>query len=413
MCLAFVEALRTYGVPEEVLTDNGKVFTGRFTRPMSTEVLFERICRQNGITTRLTRPRSPTTTGKIERLHQSLQNELLDDHGPFETMSDAQAAIDGWRGEYNTTRPHQSLGMAAPAERFQAKATDGLELMVPTQLSDPAATVLDTEEAPEAASAWTSGLQRVWQPPEAVELKREVPPSGNMWIGGQQVWFGPAMAGRVITIWVDQSRMHVLLDGVRLKTLPSRLGPAALARLARSGAVPAGPAPLPELDEGGDSIDVDRTVNAVGTVGLAGRQYSVGVHLAGQRVTLRLQGHTMAVLAGNKLLRTLPCTVPVSDRPRLRGTRPSPKDPIVLTDPVRVERKVDQNGVLHVATQKVRVGKTHAGKVVTVHVRADLLHVEIEPGLVLDFPRTNHQALRQHKAHAPERIPRAYPHRKT
>jgi len=27
------------------LTDNGKVFTGRYTRPMSTEVMFERICR--------------------------------------------------------------------------------------------------------------------------------------------------------------------------------------------------------------------------------------------------------------------------------------------------------------------------------------------------------------------------------
>jgi transposase InsO family protein len=31
-------------------------------------VLFERICRENGITPRLTKPRSPTTTGKIERL---------------------------------------------------------------------------------------------------------------------------------------------------------------------------------------------------------------------------------------------------------------------------------------------------------------------------------------------------------
>jgi transposase InsO family protein len=28
-------------------------------------VLFERICRENGITQRLTKPRSPTTTGKI------------------------------------------------------------------------------------------------------------------------------------------------------------------------------------------------------------------------------------------------------------------------------------------------------------------------------------------------------------
>ena len=67
VCLAFVQALREYGAPEEVLTDNGKQFTGRFTRPRPGEVLFERICRENGIVARNTKPRSPTTTGKVER----------------------------------------------------------------------------------------------------------------------------------------------------------------------------------------------------------------------------------------------------------------------------------------------------------------------------------------------------------
>jgi transposase len=72
VCLAFVDAMRIYGVPEEVLTDNGKVFTGRFHKPgVPVEVLFDRICRENGITHRLTKIHSPTTTGKIERLHQT------------------------------------------------------------------------------------------------------------------------------------------------------------------------------------------------------------------------------------------------------------------------------------------------------------------------------------------------------
>ena len=73
VCSAFVAAMRTYGVPAEVLSDNGKQFTGRFGKPRPAEVLFERICRENGITQRLTKPRSPTTTGKIERLHQTLR----------------------------------------------------------------------------------------------------------------------------------------------------------------------------------------------------------------------------------------------------------------------------------------------------------------------------------------------------
>jgi transposase len=98
VCLAFVGAMGVYGVPEEVLTDNGKVFTGRFHKPGApVEVLFDKICRENGITHRLTKIHSPTTTGKIERLHQTLQRELFDVHGPFESIGSLQAALDAWR----------------------------------------------------------------------------------------------------------------------------------------------------------------------------------------------------------------------------------------------------------------------------------------------------------------------------
>lgn len=67
VCAAFADALGAYGIPDEVLTDNGKQFTGRFTKPRPAEVMFERICRENGIVARNTKPRSPTTTGKVER----------------------------------------------------------------------------------------------------------------------------------------------------------------------------------------------------------------------------------------------------------------------------------------------------------------------------------------------------------
>ena len=146
---------------------------------------------------------------------------------------------------------------------------------------------------------WATGRQRLWQPPDAVEVKRAVPPSGNMFVGGQQVWLGPALAGRVVTIWVDTSRLHVILDGsAQNVAVPD--GAAQLARLVRAGATPAGPAPLPELAEHGEGVDVDRTGFASGLVSLAGRYFRIGYHLAGQRVTLRLQGNVMAVLAGNK-----------------------------------------------------------------------------------------------------------------
>ena len=122
VCGFFAEAMKRHGVPEEVLTDNAKVFTDRFgLRP--SEVLFDRICRENGITHRLTAPASPTTTGKIERFHRTLRTEFLAGR-IFESLEAAQAELEAWVGDYNTNRPHQSLKMATPAERFQLRRVD-------------------------------------------------------------------------------------------------------------------------------------------------------------------------------------------------------------------------------------------------------------------------------------------------
>jgi transposase InsO family protein len=116
VCDALELALASHGVPEQILTDNGKVFTGRYNNP-PTEVLFDRICRVNGIEHLLTKPRSPTTTGKIERFHRSLRTEFLTDT-TFETLAAAQQRLDAWVTTYNTDRPHQSLDMHTPAERY-------------------------------------------------------------------------------------------------------------------------------------------------------------------------------------------------------------------------------------------------------------------------------------------------------
>jgi hypothetical protein len=96
-------------------------------------VLFERICRRNGIEAILTKPRSPTTTGKVERFHQTLQADCFAAHGPFTDLAAAQAAVAVFRTEYNQDRPHQALDDAAPASRFvpvpeQVRAELGLDI---------------------------------------------------------------------------------------------------------------------------------------------------------------------------------------------------------------------------------------------------------------------------------------------
>jgi transposase InsO family protein len=117
VCDGLGQALATYGPPQQILTDNGKVFTGRFHHP-PVEVLFDAICREHGIEHLLTQPRSPTTTGKIERFHRSMRVEFLSDKTAFPTLKAAQQALDEWVSYYNNERPHQSLDMATPAQRF-------------------------------------------------------------------------------------------------------------------------------------------------------------------------------------------------------------------------------------------------------------------------------------------------------
>jgi len=121
VCEALLAALRQHGIPEQILTDNGKVFTGRFG-PVgsSAEVLFDRICAENGIRHLLTAPRSPTTTGKVERWHKTIRAEFLAEHDhQHATIAELQAALDAWVVHYNTERPHQALGMRPPIERFR------------------------------------------------------------------------------------------------------------------------------------------------------------------------------------------------------------------------------------------------------------------------------------------------------
>jgi hypothetical protein len=65
----------------------------------------------------------------------------------------------------------------------------------------------------EAAAQPTAAKAHDGQP--AVEVDRVVPPPGHLWIGGQQVWLGPALSGRQVTLWADAVSLDVRLMGGR------------------------------------------------------------------------------------------------------------------------------------------------------------------------------------------------------
>lgn len=163
-------ALQCHGVPEQILTDNGKVFTGRFgPGGSSSEVLVDRVCVENGIRHVLTAPRSPTTTGKVERLHKTMRAEFFADADRvFATIDELQAALDGWVDHYNHDRPHQSLGMRAPAQRFALATGPELEVVEPSQRSLPMGTVAPHPcvricAVPACGGGWISSGRSDWR----------------------------------------------------------------------------------------------------------------------------------------------------------------------------------------------------------------------------------------------------------
>jgi transposase InsO family protein len=377
-CLAFSEALRRYGAPEEVLTDNGQQFTGRFAR--GGEVLFDKICRRNGIAHRLTQPSSPTTTGKIERFHQTLRRELLDDARAFTSLLEAQAALDDWVREYNSERPHQALEPRAPvtpAERFQPAPDEQRELL-PLWLPGGLAVAPEPTGVPSVERALDAGAAEVVTG-GPVEFERVVPPSGNLWAMGRQFWLGPARVGQTVRFWAGVDVIHLSIAGARVKSLRSHLSTVDLSRLAHEGAVPAGPPPLPPAEDGA-AIEVDRAVNKGGIVSLAGKQVLAAEILGGRPVIVRIEPATLMFLDPHtrELLRVRPNPLTREQALRLQGARPAGPPPRPRTEPITVQRRVSATGVITVCRQHVALGRIHAGRTVRVHVSEHTLAIDLD-----------------------------------
>jgi transposase InsO family protein len=72
-----------------------------------------------GVKTGYIEPESPWENGYIESFNGKLRDELLNGD-IFDILFKAKVLIEQWRIEYNTIRPHSSLGYRPPApETFE------------------------------------------------------------------------------------------------------------------------------------------------------------------------------------------------------------------------------------------------------------------------------------------------------
>lgn len=94
------------GRPRELLVDNGPEFIG---------LALDRWAYEKGVVVHFTRPGKPTDKAHVESFNGKFRDECLNQNF-FLSVPDARAIIEAWRVDYNTVRPHSSLGQLTPAE---------------------------------------------------------------------------------------------------------------------------------------------------------------------------------------------------------------------------------------------------------------------------------------------------------
>ena len=94
------------GAPTHIRCDNGPEFISK---------ALHRWCSSKGSETAHIEPGSPWQNPFVESYNGKLRKELLDLE-LLDSVLEAQVLIDDWREEYNTYRPHQSLGYLTPVE---------------------------------------------------------------------------------------------------------------------------------------------------------------------------------------------------------------------------------------------------------------------------------------------------------
>jgi transposase InsO family protein len=117
----FRKAVAAHGVPYSTLTDNGMVFTTRFSGGKGGRNHLEHELHRLGIIQINSSPGHPTTCGKVERFHQTLK-KWLTSQPRATTITELQTQLDAFAETYNHHRPHRELPhRATPAATYTAR----------------------------------------------------------------------------------------------------------------------------------------------------------------------------------------------------------------------------------------------------------------------------------------------------
>jgi putative transposase len=99
---------KRYGKPSRIRVDNGPEFVSKE---------LDLWAYANGVILDFSRPGKPTDNAFIESFNSNFRKECLNQHW-FLSIEDAENKIEAWRKDYNTYRPHSSIGDIPPEKVY-------------------------------------------------------------------------------------------------------------------------------------------------------------------------------------------------------------------------------------------------------------------------------------------------------
>lgn len=172
-----------YGKPQYLLTDNGSWFVnkdGAVTR-------VQMFLKERGIGHISTGVRRPTTIGKVERFHRTLNQELIKKFR-FKNLEDAKEAFEAYRYYYNYRRPHQAVGNLPPISRYE---------FVQREFPEPPVTIFYPEGS----------------------LLRKVRGNGCIAFQGNEIYISQILVGKLVKVEQKRNLLEVYHDSKLIKTV--------------------------------------------------------------------------------------------------------------------------------------------------------------------------------------------------
>ncbi len=125
------------GVPEAIQVDNGPEFISR---------VVDQWAYANGVTLHFIDPGKPVQNAFIESFNGKFRDECLNQSW-YTSLEEARQEIETWRVDYNTVRPHSSLGYLTPEEYADKVAARPASPPTPVVTEVPAWVQQDVQES--------------------------------------------------------------------------------------------------------------------------------------------------------------------------------------------------------------------------------------------------------------------------